>query len=118
MAKAKQSKLRGVTELPAGFKPIQGMGAFWKGESPGDFIMGKLVKVHIKHFEKNGKYAARDANVYTLDVKDRGRVEVTESGGLGALRQVKKGQSVHILFVGMKKLKGKSPMREYVVGVK
>jgi hypothetical protein len=55
--------------------------------------------------------------VYTLSTAT-GSVEVTQSGGLGALTQVKKGQTVYIAFVRMKKLPGKSPMREYIVGVK
>jgi hypothetical protein len=107
--------------LPKGFKAIEHQGNFWKGNRVGDSIEGKLIKVAVKHFPAarvNGvKYQERDANVYTLSTAT-GSVEVTQSGGLGALTQVKKGQTVYIAFVRMKKLPGKSPMREYIVGVK
>lgn len=105
------------SKLPSGFKEISGQGNFWKGQKVGDTITGKLVGTRIHHFEKNGKIAASDANVYKLATAD-GDIEVTQSGGLGALTRVKKGQTVYIEFVGMKKLKGRSPMREYVVAVK
>ena len=119
MAKAKAKSKAKQNMLPSGFKPIDPIGAFWSGREPGDKFEGTLVSVKTKHFEKNGKYAARDANVYTFKSKDGGKpVEITQSGGLGALQQVKKGQQVCIVFVGMKKLKGKADMREYQVGVK
>lgn len=104
-------------ELPKGFKAIEHIGNYWRGEKPGDSITGKLVKSGTKHFPK-GKYAARDANVYTLDVDGR-KVEITQSGGLGALEQVKKGQMVYVQFLGMKKIKGKKEsMREFLVAAK
>lgn len=116
MAKAKSSA-RDAVKLPSGFKAIERIGSFWKGEKHGDSIEGKLLKITTKTFPKNGKIPARDAQVYHLETPSGVR-EVTESGGLGALTQVKKGQTVYIAFVGMKKLKGRSPMREYIVGVK
>lgn len=122
MAKAKKSaavaRPNKMIELPAGFKAIEHQGKFFKGEKPGDSLTGKMLKVAVKHFPKKGTYAARDANVYTIETKTGGKVEVTQSGGLGALAEVKKGQQVHIVFLGMKKLKGKQAMREYAVGVK
>jgi hypothetical protein len=105
-------------ELPKGFKAIERLGKFFKGENPGDAVTGKLVSVKTKHFERNGRYPARDAKVYLLDTGGGRNVEVTQSGGLGALELVKKGETVHIVFLGMKKLKGKQAMREYLVGVK
>lgn len=116
MAKPKSKDSVGRS-LPKGFKEITGQGNFWKGEKVGDTITGKLKSTRVHHFEKNGRIAARDANVYLLTTVD-GDVEVTQSGGLGALTKVKKGQTVFIQFVGMKKLKGRSDMREYIVGVK
>lgn len=105
-------------QLPKGFKALEGGGKFWSGQKPGDQITGKLVKSTVKHFPK-GKYPARDANVYILHTADGRDVEVTQSGGLNAMEQVKKGQTVCIVFLGMKKLKGRrEPMREYAVGVK
>lgn len=104
--------------LPSGFKALENIGKFFSGKEPGDQLVGKLVKVESKHFPK-GRYPARDANVYTIRTKDGNDVEVTQSGGLGALQQVKKGQTVAIVYLGMKKLKGRrEPMREYAVGVK
>lgn len=103
--------------LPKGFKPIERLGGFWVGRNRGDTFEGVLLKKRVKHFPKSGKYAARDANVYTFKTKG-GDCEITQSGGLGALEQVKKGQHVFIRFLGMKKLAGKQAMREYVVGVK
>jgi len=105
-----------AAKLPAGFKAIEHLGAFWKGDKPGDSITGKLVSKKVKHFPK-GKYAARDANVYTLDVKGK-KVEVTQSGGLGALEEVRKGQQVYIQFLGMRKLPGKKAMRDFLVATK
>jgi hypothetical protein len=117
MARAKQSKV--APKLPAGFKAIERLGDFWVGRKPGDVITGKLLSVKKKHFDANKKlgYAARDVNVYTIDFKGK-KTEVTQSGGLGALEQVKKGQMVYIEYIGLKKIKGKSPMREYIVAVK
>lgn len=116
MAKSK-SNPTARKALPSGFKEITGQGNFWKGDKKGDTITGKLKSIRTHHFEKNGRIAARDANVYLLTTSD-GDIEVTQSGGLGALTKVKKGQTVYIEFVGMKKLKGRSDMREYIVGVK
>lgn len=105
-------------QLPKGFKAIEGGGKFWSGQKPGDSITGKLVKVSVKHFPK-GKFPARDANVYILHTSDGRDVEVTQSGGLNCLEKAKKGQTVCIVFIGMKKLKGRrEPMREYIAGVK
>lgn len=117
MARAK-SKRSGIA-LPAGFKAIERLGNFWVGRKPGESITGKLLSVKEKHFDANKKlgYAARDVNVYTLDVKGK-KIEVTQSGGLGALEEVRKGQTVYICFLGMKKLAGRQAMREYVVAVK
>lgn len=116
MAKSK-TVARPASKLPAGFKAIEHLGDFWNGKEPGDNITGKLVSKKVKHFAK-GKYAARDANVYVIDVKGK-KLEVTQSGGLGALEDVKKGQSVYIEFLGMKKLAGKKEkMKEYLVAVK
>jgi hypothetical protein len=104
-------------QVPKGFKEITGQGNFWKGKDKGDSITGKLKGTRTHTFPKKGRQEARDANVYLLETAD-GEIEVTQSGGLGALTKVKKGQTVYIEFVGMKKLQGKSPMREYIVGVK
>ena len=116
MSKTK-SNTAAKKQLPKGFKEITGQGNFWKGNDKGDTITGKLKGTRVHTFPKEGRREARDANVYLLDTAD-GEVEVTQSGGLGALTKVKKGQTVYIEFVGMKKLPGKSPMREYIVGVK
>jgi hypothetical protein len=105
-------------QLPAGFTPIEHLGSFWSGRNPGDHFEGKLLSVKSKHFPKAKGYPARDANVYTFEVKGGKKVEITQSGGLGALEDVRKGQSVYIQYLGLKKLKGKQAMREYAVGVK
>lgn len=112
------AKTKSKVSLPAGFKAIEHLGSFWKGEKPGDTVSGKLISSKVKHFPKQGKYAARDANVYTLQLASGKKLEVTQSGGLGALEEVKKGQTVCIVFMGMKAIKGRSAMREYMVGVK
>jgi hypothetical protein len=104
-------------QLPSGFKAIEHLGAFWSGKNPGDQITGKMLSRTTKKFPKTAKYPARTANVYTLDVKGQ-KIEVTQSGGLGALEEVKKGETVCILYLGLKKLAGKQAMREYVVGIK
>lgn len=114
----KAAKANKMIELPKGFKAIERMGTFWRVENVGDTLQGKMLSVKTKHFDKKGSYPARDAFVYTIETADKKKVEVTQSGGLGALESVKKGQQVCIIFLGMKKLKGKSPMREYAVGVK
>lgn len=116
--KGKAGPANKMIALPSGFKSIERIGSFWRGDSRGDALTGKMLGVKLKHFDKKGSYAARDVNVYTIQTLDGKKVEVTQSGGLGALELVKKGQSVHIVFLGMKNLKGKSPMREYAVGVK
>jgi hypothetical protein len=102
-------------KLPSGFKAIEHIGSFWKGREPGDTLEGVMKSRKVKHFPKNGKYKARDANVFIITTKDGRDIEVTQSGGLGALGDVKKGQKVFIGFVGMKKLAGKTAMREYIV---
>lgn len=120
MAKAKSKRVsvdNSRATLPAGFKQIEKMGSFWSGRKPGDNFTGKLVSVKMKHFPKAKGFPARDANVYTFSTPT-GNLEITQSGGLGALELVKKGQTVYIEFIGMKKLAGKQAMREYVVGVK
>lgn len=115
----KREKVKAIKPaLPSGFKALDNIGKFFSGKSPGDQLVGKLVKVETRHFPK-GRYPARDANVYIVETKEGQKVEVTQSGGLGAMEQVKKGQTVAIVFIGMKKLKGRrEPMREYLVGVK
>ena len=117
MARTKAKSAPAKRTLPAGFKAIEHIGNFWNGREPGDSIVGRLVKISVKHFPK-GKYAARDANIYMLDVNGK-KIEVTQSGGLGAMESVKKGQQVYIEFLGMKKLPGKKErMKEYLVAVK
>lgn len=111
-------------KLPSGFKAIEKMGNFWVGRKPGDTFQGKLKSSKAKDFPKTKDYAASTRNVYTFEAavvngeKQPGAIEITQSGGLGALELVKKGQQVFIVFLGMKKLPGKSPMREYQVAVK
>lgn len=125
MAKRKSSSVKAGKQgarvaptFPAGFKPIEHMGSFWSGKTPGEHFEGRLLSSAVKHFPKSKGYEARDANVYTFETKDKNKIEITQSGGLGALTKVKKGQWVYIIFMGMKKLKGKMAMREYAVAVK
>jgi hypothetical protein len=113
---AKSASKSNAPMLPKGFKPIEHLGSFWSGQKPGDTIQGKYLGHKVKHFPK-GKYPARDANIHTLDVKGK-KIEITQSGGLGALEEVKKGQTVWIAYMGQKKLPGKKSMREYTVAVK
>lgn len=105
-------------QLPAGFKVISGGGNSWRPEKIGDSIMGKFVKSKVVTMEKKGKIPARDVNVYSIETKE-GLRDVWQSGGLGALALVKKGQQVFIQFIGKKVItKGQQPMREFVVAVK
>lgn len=104
--------------LPKGFTAISFGGQSWKPEKPGDQIIGKLTGVKSVDLPKNGRIPARTVAVYSLTT-DEGARDVWESGGLKALANVKKGQTVCIVFLGMKKLKGQAnPMRDYAVGVK
>ena len=104
-------------KLPTGFKAIEHIGSFWTGHKPGDSITGVYRGSKVKHFPK-GKYPARDANEHTIEVKGGKKITVTQSGGLGALQDVKKGQAVYVEFLGIRKLPGKKSMKDYLVAVK
>lgn len=107
-------------ELPAGFKAIQGGGDFapswdWKKQPVIEGIMHGIRSVKLP---KKGKIPAREVQVYTIRTKD-GDVGVWESAGLRALKEVKKGKQVAIVYLGQKKIKGRpQPMRDFQVGVK
>jgi hypothetical protein len=105
-------------QLPKGFKAITGGGDSWKPEKKGASIQGVLSAVKSVHFDKKGKMAARDVNVYTIRTKD-GDLSVWDSAGLRALANVKKGREVFVQYLGLKQIgKGRNPMRDYLVAVR
>jgi hypothetical protein len=105
-------------KLPAGFKPISGLGEAWKPTKVGETVHGVLHHVKVVHLPKKGKQPARDWNIYTIRTK-AGDVEVGESAGLRALAKVKKGREVFIQYLGKKKIGGgRQPMRDFLVATK
>lgn len=113
-----------LNKLPAGFKPISGIGAGWQPKKPGDSLQGvmgavKIVKLAAKGKKgKQGYREARDWPIYTVITKD-GSQEVGESAGLRSLAQIKKGRPVFIQYLGKKKLGGgRQPMRDFLVATK
>lgn len=106
-------------QLPAGFKAITGGGGdSWKPTKKGESILGTMAGVKSVHFEKEGKRAARDVNIYTVKTKE-GDLNVWESAGLRALAKIKKGKAVFIQYLGDRVMKkGQSAMHEYVVATK
>jgi hypothetical protein len=115
MAKAKNSTVR--SELPKGYKNITG-GNAWRPEKAGQHIQGKYAGSKSIDLPKKGKQPARSLNIHRIDTSD-GQVEVMQSAGLKALEGLKKGTSVYIQYVGLKKLGGgRNPMREFIVGTK
>ncbi len=104
--------------LPKGFTSIGGMGESWKPDRIGTALHGKMLGVKVVKVErKRGKETVKEpVNVYTIESKDGGEVQVWESAGLRALQKVKKGQGVFIQLVGKRVIKkGQQPMRVFEV---
>lgn len=118
MARKKASNSNKMAQLPKGFKAISGFGNSWRPEKPGEMLQGKYVESRAVDLPKKGRIPARTVNVHTI-ANLEGSFDIFQSGGLKALETLKKGQTVCILFRGLRKIPGMAqPMKDYVVGVK
>lgn len=105
-------------KLPAGFKAISGLGEAWKPQKTGESLQGILRNVRTVKVPKKGNRPAREVPIYTIQTA-HGDTDVWHSAGLRALASVKKGQRVHLIYLGKRKIPGQvNPMRDFMVGVK